>query len=303
MLFFNLPVSTIGVALLWGVLSGLTGCNSPQSADAPSAEPTLPDQTIAARPPAASALQSGSSLWSGRFQPDWEQDWQVKAQGRWGEENIELIQQSQDKFSEFLRVHYPAGSASPSVSRKTGAPLGGGQFYAALGIAPQERLRLSYNLRFPTDFDFVKGGKLPGLYGGTGNSGGKIPNGRDGFSSRLMWRKQGLGEIYAYLPNSQDFGTSLGRGSWQFQPGQWHQIEQELWLNTPGQADGRARIWLDGNLVLDQRNLIFRTVPELKIEGIFFSTFFGGGDQSWASSTTTTVDFANFEIYRPSPKR
>ncbi len=248
----------------------------------------------------SSETATASVLWSGDFRQNWQQDWQVQTQGGWGKENLEIIRQPQGPFSEFLRVHYPANSASPSVSRKSNVPLGGGQFYATLGIAPQERLRLSYSVRFPADFDFVKGGKLPGLYGGIGNSGGTIPNGRDGFSSRLMWRRNGAGEIYAYLPSSQDYGTSLGQGSWRFQPGQWQRIEQELWLNHPGQVDGQAKIWIDGRLVLDQGNLLFRTASELQIDGIFFSTFFGGGDRSWATPKDTEIDFANFEVSLPS---
>jgi hypothetical protein len=52
-------------------------------------------------------------------------------------------------------------------------------------------MRLSYYVRFSENFDFVKGGKLPGLFGGVGNSGGEIPDGTDGFSTRFMWRRNG----------------------------------------------------------------------------------------------------------------
>ena len=32
-------------------------------------------------------------------------------------------------------------------------------------VKPSDVMTLTYNVRFPSGFDFVKGGKLPGLYG------------------------------------------------------------------------------------------------------------------------------------------
>jgi hypothetical protein len=193
----------------------------------------------------------------------------------------------------FLRVDYPKGSASPSV---VGAPGGGAQFLGTRPGTPADHLFLRYRVRFADGFDFVRGGKLPGLYGGRMISGGRIPDGTDGFSTRFMWRAAGSGEVYAYLPSSQTWGTSLGRGSFRFQPGSWQCLEQELMLNTPGRADGAVRVWLDGRPVFAQEGLIFRTVATLRIEGVFFSTFFGGHDSSWASTADTHADFGDFAV-------
>jgi hypothetical protein len=244
-----------------------------------------------------------TKIWSSNFnQTDWQQNWQIRSQGQWGMENATVIQDTTTPFPKVLRINYPAGSASPTVTRQ-GAPAGGTQFYATLQRSPQERLHLSYFLRFSKNFDFVKGGKLPGLYGGKGNSGGDIPNGFDGFSSRLMWRRNGQGEVYAYLPTSQTNGTSIGRGTWTFQPNTWHQIEQELQLNTPNQSNGWVRVWLDGKLVLESTGIRFRRTAKLKIDGIFFSTFFGGDDRSWSTPQDVSIDFADFAIIAPPAER
>lgn len=57
---------------------------------------------------------------------------------------------------------------------------------------------LKYSVFFPAGFEFVKGGKLPGLYGGkTGCTGGDLAI--DCFSTRLMWREAGQGELYLYV--------------------------------------------------------------------------------------------------------
>lgn len=242
-------------------------------------------------------IEDTEPLWEGNWDsPTWQEHWQVRSEGTWGLENLEVIVEP-DMSTSVLRVHYPAGSASPSVSRQNNVALGGAQYYANLNLPPGDRLRLHYRVRFSDNFDFVKGGKLPGLFGGNGPSGGDIPDGTDGFSARLMWRQDGDGEVYAYLPTSEDFGTSLGRGNWQFRPGEWVTIEQEVILNQPGIADGRIRLWVDDELVVDESELLFRTVDTLQIDGIFFSTFFGGGDASWATPHDVYADFADFRVY------
>ena len=144
--------------------------------------------------------------------------------------------------------------------------------------------------------NFVKGGKLPGFFGGEGASGGEIPDGSDGFSTRFMWHKHGDGEIYAYLPTSSKHGTSIGRSNWRFRPNKWYHLEQEVVLNDPGLANGHIRVWLDGRKVLDQNELTFRKVNQLTIDGIFFSTFFGGSDLSWATPHDVYIDFADFSV-------
>ena len=242
-----------------------------------------------------SASDETTPLWASDLSDsDWMSTWEPRSDKSWGLDNLEV--RSDSAFDQVLRVYYPAGSASPSVSRQNEVPLGGAQFYADLFTSPRNQLRLSYHVKFAEEFDFVKGGKLPGLFGGTGASGGSTPDGADGFSVRLMWRRDGQGEVYAYLPTSESYGTSIERGAWQFQPGVWYKLEQEIVLNTPEEADGEIRLWVNDTLVIEQKEVIFRTVDSLQIDGIFFSTFFGGGDPSWATPQDTYIEFAKFSV-------
>ena len=72
-------------------------------------------------------------------------------------------------------------------------------------IGTHESAELRYTVRFSRDFDWVKGGKLPGLCGGPDNvSGGRPATGTNGFSARLMWRKDGRGEAYMYHKIPED---------------------------------------------------------------------------------------------------
>jgi hypothetical protein len=150
-----------------------------------------------------------------------------------------------------LRVQYPAGSFQDSDD-------GGAQFYAIWNSSgsPFQSMLVTYEVAFDTDFDWVKGGKLPGLRGGpdpNNCSGGNQANGTNCFSSRIMWRKDGNGEgtlvsshvgashggfscsvckVYAYVPRvngicsdtgvqcNDQYGISLNRGSFVFASGQ-----------------------------------------------------------------------------------
>ena len=91
-----------------------------------------------------------------------------------------------------LQVTYPAGSYSHDT--------GGVQFYNLWNTTDGSSFRtmmVSYELAFDSGFDWVKGGKLPGLRGGlnsTGCSGGNQADGLSCFSTRLMWRRNGEGE-------------------------------------------------------------------------------------------------------------
>lgn len=78
-------------------------------------------------------------------------------------------QEHWDYTSNSLQVFYPSGSINPGNK-----PQGGAEFYAKpIDLTLAQNASLEYSVYFPFDFDFVKGGKLPGLYGGhKGCSGG-----------------------------------------------------------------------------------------------------------------------------------
>lgn len=213
----------------------------------------------------------------------------------WGLENIS-VHPMEMSTGNFIRVFVPKGAIDPGTMKNRGLRRGGAGFKTVTFPSGVDRAVLSYWVRFPVDFDFVRGGKLPGLFGGKGNSGGKIPDGTDGFSFRLMWGKGGRGNVYAYLPSSVKYGSGLFVHKFHFQPGQWHQIKQEVILNTPGENDGVVRMWVDSQFLGEERGILVRTVDTLRINGMFFDVFFGGNDDSWAPKSDTYIDFSNFHL-------
>lgn len=201
-----------------------------------------------------------------------------------------------------LRVTYPAHSSSPTSHRRYDNPTGGAQVYLPFRTGSVDEQWLAYQVKFRKGFDFVRGGKMPGFYGGSMTSGGKIPDGTNGLSTRLMWRTAGAGEVYAYLPSSVTYGTEFGKGNWTWPTNVWVKIQQHVKLNTPGKKDGSIRVYINGRQTLDQEDLVFRTTKTLQIEGVFFSTFYGGDDPTWGPKHTQHADFAAFQVSPTRPE-
>ncbi len=216
----------------------------------------------------------------------------------WGPEpaaNAGLLSGPDALQGRFLRVRY---------LKDTYGPTGGLQFltdFSKLSIPPREALSLRYYVRFEPGFDFVKGGKLPGLAGGDHNTGGHKPNGRDGWSARMMWRPDGKIVQYVYHPDQageygEDFAWDYGGCPRYFVPGRWYCVETYVRMNRPGKKDGVIRSWLNGEKALEVTDLRFRDRDSLKIDSLYFSTFFGGADASWAPPREEYADFDDFVL-------
>jgi hypothetical protein len=258
------------------------------------AAPSTPRPTAGSSAPAGSSppvSPPGAAALASFFGPDV----RPREDGSFGRDRVALIGTGDSAPArEALRVFYPHGSSSPAANRRYGSPDGGMQLYLPMTGGAADEAHLRYWVRFPDGFHFAKGGKLPGFWGGTAVSGGDMPDGTDGFSTRLMWRSGGAGEVYLYADDLS--GVSLGRGSWSWPRGRWLCVEERVTLNAPTQADGSVTVWLDGRTVFRQGGIRFRTVPDLQIEGIFFSTFYGGDDPTWGPPSDEYADFAAFAV-------
>ena len=159
-----------------------------------------------------------------------------------------------------------------------------------------DELYVSYRVRFEVGFDFVKGGKLPGLIGGAGNTGGNRPNGSDGWSGRMMWRRGGDAVQYVYHPDQPDIYGEDFRWGRRFEPGRWHTVEHRFVMNTPRVNDGVLQAWFDGAEALRIESLRFRDVDTFAIDGFYISSFFGGGDSTWAPAKDEYIFFDDFVV-------
>jgi hypothetical protein len=312
------------IALIGGLLM-VGGCAASPPPAVPSSAPPRPHATPRSsggggRPhpgstsprPTRSASSPPAASWTGQFtgygEASWQHAWGYIAQGSYGQSQLtEVTDPSAPGNGSVLRVKYGEGSSANSCHNCPNP--GGGQFYtdfAQLGradLAAAEVLYLRYYVKFPQGFDFGRGGKLPGLYGGPI---GQESGGHHGqaFSTRYMWRDHPVSgslndcsglvacsEVYIYSPQiGSGYGTNVG-GTWNWQAdGRWHMIEQEV-----NRATGSLTVWYDGTRVLSAPAAL-GGISALPFSGVFFSTFFGGHDTSWGPAKQVYAYFADFTV-------
>lgn len=205
----------------------------------------------------------------------------------------------------FIQVRYPKGSFQNS---------GGFKFYAQPKMFPTSNACISYNIGIPDNFDFVKGGKLPGFWiGDMGANGGNSDD--ESSSCRVMWRENGMVEAYIYLPDKRqlssyyklvlpnhEYGDSLWRGEFgNLTKNAENSVRLCIKVNTFDKNTQKANY--DGYIKLTINNttrvfkeIVWTTNDAFKISGLFMNTFFGGNDESWGSSIDTYLRFSQFTI-------
>lgn len=214
-----------------------------------------------------------------------------------------------------LKVYYPKGSYSPSKN-----PQGGIGFYASpKHVFPTNEVELTYQVKFDDTFQPNLGGKLPGLFLGTGiqktdmvgSSGGQSLESTA--SIRVAWRKDFKAEAYVYVPRNQTweyyknndiitngkYGDSLWRNSLEFNKEDWNTVNIYLKLNTLNDdtpnTDGILKLTIN-NTTKQFDKLIWRTNKVTSITSILFSTFFGGSSNESATPNDTWIYFRSMTI-------
>ncbi len=224
--------------------------------------------------------------------PQWKRDWPACVfEDGVSEKRFELA----DKEGRiWLRASYPQGAVGPDQ--------GGGAW--RMPFAARDKAELRYTLLFEEGFDFNKGGKLPGLCGGPKTiTGGDAVSGEEGFSVRLMWRREGRGQAYVYhMDQSSKYGDEFDfPESFHFPIGQPVALRMEVRINEPGKKDGLIRIWttLSGaveSLQVEKTGLRFRKTADYAIDGLLFNTFHGGNDRTWGPARSVSALFGSFEL-------
>ncbi len=192
-----------------------------------------------------------------------------------------------------IEIDLPKGSLSPKSTQVKG------------GVAFQWRPNrldstpsacLGYSVWVPNDFDFKRGGTLPGLYG-AGDSG---RDDKPVFAARFMWREGGKSEVLATMPlNGESRTQTIDPEAFKLQPGKWTRLEQEVVLNTPGLKDGVLRVWVDGVQVIEKTQLVLRENAQVVFGGVQADAFYGGADSSYASPKDTKIRISPFEVRTP----
>jgi hypothetical protein len=109
----------------------------------------------------------------------------------------------------------------------------------------------------------------------------------------MMWRENGLAELYAYLPHvsantnaienikpetivNPDYGDSIGRGAFKWTPGAWGTVAQRVKMNDVGKANAEVEIYFNGKSVINIKGLELCTFSSSTFRGVMYQCFFGG---------------------------
>jgi hypothetical protein len=222
---------------------------------------------------------------------------------------------------ESLEVTYPEGTAA--LNGQDDTPPGGVSFYAPgpenVDVTTAKEITFGYSVLFEEGFEFHLGGKLPGIYGGDDPEGSlTCSGGRHSdacFSARFMWRTDGEGEQYLYLPSperfpankrqctvvpdshcNEDYGNSIGRGLIQFKSGVRSILAQRIRLNDVGKSNGELQVWQDGVSIFELDGIVFRQGAEGRIRGIQMQSFFGGHGPEWVSPKRQKSYLGDFSL-------
>lgn len=213
------------------------------------------------------------------------------------EGNVSLVERNGRNW---LRVAYRVGEIGPE--------RGGCGWRFPIGTHPSAELR--YTVLFSKDFDWVKGGKLPGLCGGPDNvSGGRPANGTNGFSARLMWRADGRGEAYVYHKNQPgNYGDRFAfPDDFRFPTETPVRVRMTVAMNDPGKRNGKLAVWIrlgddetsSERLLVSRTDLEWRTVNAFAVDSLYFETFHGGSDRSWAPTRKCWAEFGEIQLGVP----
>ncbi len=158
---------------------------------------------------------------------------------------------------------------------------------------------LSFDVFFPDDFDWGKGGKLHGLSGSEPVTGGS--QSKSGWSARVSFYEGGRCALYFYEPQrGMVFGSAVKSDYDCFEHSRWHHVSLKVRLL----GGGRDEIILSvDDVVVEATNLrlVDHLSESLFISKFLFSTFHGGNNPSYTpccpDEAYETVYFKNFEVY------
>jgi hypothetical protein len=188
-----------------------------------------------------------------------------------------------------MGVSLKKGSASP---RWAGGTKGGMSYpWEPRSLQSRTSACLAYHVLLPADFDFHRGGVLPGLAGTEAAEGG------DSFFARLVWRPAGRGGVTVRASD----GASTNAGAtesdaFDFPRGRWVKLEQEVVLNTPKKADGVLRLWVDGTLAVERTDIAYRRKREVTLASVAADVHYGAADSIGAAPKDTKVWISPFQV-------
>lgn len=220
---------------------------------------------------------------------EWSEDWDYPS---WANRQVvpDIITSADpENSSKVMRFHFPEGSIGPAE--------GGGQWYKTLN-EPFHELYFSYRIKFKPGFQWVLGGKIPGVRGGPEWEGFDPPPWDKGFIVLLMWNNRpGIDFYYYHHDQQHTYGDSR---TWDYtiEADRWYTITIRVVLNSVdengGFNDGILEGFIDNQMVCQVTGLKLRNLSEIGTDNLIINSFFGGSTDEWASIRDEWIDLDDF---------
>lgn len=184
---------------------------------------------------------------------------------------------------------------------------GAGGVVANINITDGSAYEVDYDVRFHSQFDWSRGGKLGfGFSIGEGNTGGDPGWDGNGGSARIMWYQTDAGRVffqpYIYFRDqSGQYGETFGKSypsSGSLNKGQTYHVHLYVKSNTGSNTDGHIQLVIDGTIVLDRAMRWTTNDAQRLIKGLTFHTFRGGSQDYWKSSTVGYIYYDNLKVHK-----
>lgn len=220
-------------------------------------------------------------------------DLQARMGGRdWGViENVNAVAVGEGDIRHALEVRIPKGAHG---SAGTGVKSGMSFPWTPRSMKRAASACLGYRVWFGPGFEFQHGGRLPSLVGGVTAS---EERSKSALSARMVWGPGGKGDLLVIAGSGINAtNVAVERGIVTFEAGRWAAIELEVVLNAPGARDGMLRVWIDGVLKADRRNLVYRDTADVALDAVSADVISGSAEPSTAARRDLRVRLTPFEL-------
>lgn len=221
-------------------------------------------------------------------------------------ENMEIVRTPDAPRPVAMKVHLAKGSGAPEA---THLPVGGISFpWEPRAVRAQNAVCLSYNVLLPLDFDMSQNGVLPGIVGSNDALDEKFAvhvawfnTNESGVVHQIVTKGEPAPTANAHAPvvapiASPPTAFEFEAKTFEIPKGRWARISQEMVLNKADASDGVLRVWVDGYLVLERRDMRLRSDPGVTFSGVAATTHIMNQDISGPAGSDSTVWFTPYEL-------
>lgn len=232
-----------------------------------------------------------------------ELDWDTKNNGLYSEADARKDFKNLSSWNSRIIIQDKAVAVKLLANELSGK----GGIVSRTNIPSTMGYRLTFDVMFPADFEWGRGGKVGfGLYVGDGNTGCDRADDGNGGSARMMWytNDNGITKFKPYLYYKDMPGTCgdsfISSAAYpetgSIQKEKWYKISIYVKSNTGADKNGHVTYSVDNKVILDESIRWTTNNAKRMINTLTFATFRGGSDQKWMVDQDTQILFDNLKL-------